>query len=296
MNTKTILTGLWICTTAFVSCAATVRAFAYSVDDCIACHQDTTLTKTAPDGTLTSLYVDREAFLKSVHGENGFTCVDCHEDAQPSEHPARGLAQVDCQSCHEEEATRHAESFHGKMLLDGNSEAPQCQDCHTTHAVMTSDNQLSSVHNDNLQKTCAACHANEAAPVICEAALDFAGGDTTALKRISLPSALAMLTTRLKGHGKTDFGCSYSTKNCSDCHSEVGMHGGSTQQAPLCSECHDMKRNSLLFGKIHNPTIFTGPMVFMLLIMYILCIGGLVLYFKKTAPAAKKPAAEPPAE
>ena len=160
---------------------------------------------------------------------------------------------------------------------------------------MRSDNPLSTVHPDNLQKTCGACHANEAAPVICEAVLDLAAGDTSALQRISLPSALAMLTTRLKGHGKTDFGCSYSTKNCSNCHTDVTQHGGSTQQAPVCSECHDMKRSSLLFGKIHKPTIFTGPLVIVLLIMYVLCIGGLILYFKKTT-TAKKEAAEPPAE
>ncbi len=296
MNTKTILTVLWICIAAFVSCTATVCAFAYSVDECIACHQDTTLTKAAPDGTLTSLYVDREAFLKSVHGENAFTCVDCHEDAKPDEHPATGLARVDCQTCHDDIAVRHAESFHGKMLHGGNPEAPQCQDCHTTHAVMRSDNQLSSVHPDNLRKTCGACHANEAAPIICEAALDFAGGDTTALQRTSIASTLSIITTRLKGHGKTDFGCSYSTKHCNDCHNEVGMHGGSTDEQPVCASCHDMQRSALLFGNIHKPSIFTGPMIILLLIMYVVCIGGLILFFKKTSTSTKKTPPETPAE
>ncbi len=261
-----------------------------------ACHQDTTLTKTSPDGTVKSLHVDPAAFLKSVHAEAGFSCVDCHEDAQPSEHPAQGLAQVDCQSCHDDIAEMQAESTHGRLLKEGKAKAPNCYDCHSTHAVMRSDNPLSTVNPDNLQKTCAACHANEAAPVICEAALDFAAGDATALQRISLPSALAMLTTRLKGHGKTDFACSYSTKNCGNCHTDVTQHGGSTKQAPVCSKCHDMKRSSLLFGKIHKTTIFTGPIVVMLLIMYVLCIGGLVLYFKKTGTTPKKTAAEPPAE
>jgi hypothetical protein len=295
MNTKAILTAL-ICVAALLLTVMTTTTYAQTVDECSACHQDTTLSKTSPDGTVKNLYVDPAAFMKSVHAEAGFTCVDCHEDAQPSEHPAEGLTPVDCQNCHDDIAEIQAESTHGRLLKEGETEAPNCHDCHSTHSVMRSDNPLSTVHPDNLQKTCGACHTNEAAPIICEAALDFARGDTTALERISLPSALAMLTTRLKGHGKTDFGCSYSTKNCTNCHTDVTKHSGSTQQAPVCSKCHDMQRSSLLFGKIHKPTIFTGPLVILLLIMYVLCIGGLILYFKKNSPNSKKKGAEPPAE
>jgi len=296
MNTKTIRTGLWICLAAFVSIAVNARSFAYSVDDCIACHKDTTLTKTLEDGTVRSLHVDLKAYQRSVHGEAEFTCVDCHEDATPDEHPATGLTRVECQNCHDDIAENHAASFHGKLLADGNPDAPQCYDCHTTHAVMTADNPLSSVHTDNLRATCGACHADQAAPVVCEAAVDYARGDATALERISLPSTLALLATRLKGHGKTDFGCSYSTKRCSDCHNDVGEHGGTAKQQPVCSECHDMQRSALLFGKIHKPSIFTGHMLVILLIMYAVCIGGLILYFRKTAAPKKTDESEPPAE
>ncbi len=295
MNTHTLRTGLLICAAALAAAAAAMPAFAYTVDDCIACHRDTTLSKTLPDGTVKSLHVDRDAFMKSIHGENGFTCVDCHSDARAEEHPAEGLARVECQSCHDDIADKQAGSAHGRQLKSGNAKAPLCQDCHTPHAVMKSDNPHSSVHPDNLRTTCGACHANEAAPVVCEAAMDFASGDTGALQRISLPSTLALLTARLKGHGKIDFGCSYITRRCSDCHADVGAHGGDTRQQPVCARCHDMKRSTLLFGKIHKPAIFTGPMIIVLLIMYVLCIGGLILYFKKTS-APKKAPPEPPAQ
>lgn len=288
MNTKAILIAL-ICVAALLSTVMTTSTCAQTVDDCMACHQDRTLTKADPDGTVKSLHVDGEAFLKSVHAEAGFTCVDCHQDAQPSTHPATGLAPVDCQSCHDEVSSAHAQSFHGRMLRDGISGAPQCYDCHTSHAVMSSDNPTSSVHPDRLQKTCGSCHVNETAPVVCEAVLDLAAGDTSVLKRISLASTLSIITTRLKGHGKTDFGCSYSTRSCSDCHTEVGRHSGGEKQQPVCAGCHDMKRSALLFGKIHKPTIFAGPMIIVLLSMYALCIGGLVLYFKKTSTAGKAP-------
>ncbi len=296
MNTKAILTVLWICVAAFLSNATTNSTYAQTVDDCIVCHQDTTLTEISSDGAIKSLYVDKVTYMQSVHGEAGFSCVDCHEDAEPAEHPAEGLDPVDCQSCHDDTAEVQAKSTHGQLLAEGKTKAPKCYDCHSTHAVMRSDNTLSSVHPDNLQTTCSVCHEDEAAPVLCEAARDLATGDTSALQRMSLPSALAMLTTRLKGHGKTDFGCSYSTKHCSNCHIDVTQHGDSTQEPPVCSKCHDMQRSSLLFGKIHKPTVFTGPTVIILIIMYILCIGGLVLYFKKTSANKNKAGNEPPAE
>jgi len=296
MNTKTILTALWICAAALLSTAITSSTYAQTVDDCLVCHSDTQLTKTMPDGTTASLYVDKGSYMKSVHAELGFSCVDCHEDAQPEAHPAKGLAPVECQSCHDEVAEQQAKSAHGQLLSNGSTDAPKCYDCHSTHAVMRSDNELSSVHPDNLQTTCAECHQEEAAPVICEAARDFAAGDASAVERMSVPSALAMLTTRLKGHGKTNFGCTYNTKKCSNCHIDVTQHGNSEEAPPVCSKCHDMKRSSLLFGKIHKPTIFTGPMVIVLIIMYILCIGGLVLYFKKPSAPKEKSTEEPPAE
>ena len=296
MNTKAILTVLWICVAVFLSNVMTNSTYAQTIDDCIICHSDTTLTETSSDGEIKNLYVDQNAYMKSVHGEAGFSCVDCHDDAEPAEHPAEGLAPVKCQDCHDDIAELQANSSHGRLLAEGETSAPTCYDCHSTHAVMRSDNTLSSVHPDNQQTTCSVCHEEEAAPVICEAARDFATGDTTALQRMSLPSALAMLTTRLKGHGKTNFSCSYSIKVCSNCHFDVTQHGDDTKEPPVCSKCHDMQRSSLLFGKIHKPTIFTGPIVIVLVIMYILCIGGLVLYFKKTSTGKKKAGDEPPAE
>ena len=124
MNTKAILTAL-ICIAALLSTVMTTSTYAQTVDDCSACHQDTTLTKTSPDGTVKSLYVDPAAFMKSVHAEAGFTCVDCHEDAQPSEHPAQGLAQVDCQNCHDDIAEMQAESTHGRLLKEGKVRSPE---------------------------------------------------------------------------------------------------------------------------------------------------------------------------
>ena len=89
MNKKIILTALWIC----ISAAVVSQADAQTVEDCMACHQDITLTKTLPDGVIKNLSVDQKAYMQSVHAEAGFSCVDCHVDAEPSEHPADGLDQ-----------------------------------------------------------------------------------------------------------------------------------------------------------------------------------------------------------
>jgi len=52
---------------------------AQEVDDCLACHDDTTLTSKDADGTVHSLYVDKKMYLMSAHGEMEYGCTDCHD-------------------------------------------------------------------------------------------------------------------------------------------------------------------------------------------------------------------------
>src|SRR5205823_758405 len=51
-----------------------------SSDDCLGCHGDSSLT-TDENGKPVSLYVNAEAFHKSIHG-GMFSCVDCHTDVK----------------------------------------------------------------------------------------------------------------------------------------------------------------------------------------------------------------------
>lgn len=258
---------------------------AQEIDDCLACHEDRNLTKTDASGKVHSLYVDKEAFVNSVHGKSSYTCVDCHEGVQAKTHPAGGIVDVNCGSCHEEVLKEQEKSNHGQLLKEGNAYAPKCYDCHTMHSVLLADERKSSVHPDNLSITCGKCHEEEAKPSLPVLAFDFIKGKQTA-DSFSLVTLLAPVATRVKGHGKVNMACDFSTRRCSDCHFEAMNHGDTGLKPKVCSSCHEVDRNSFVFGKIHKAGIIQSPMLsIMLVLLYLIGIAGIVLYFK---PAVRK--------
>src|SRR5208337_1495456 len=79
--------------------------------DCLACHNDSTLTKDS-NGKPVSLYVSEQKFKASMHGSL-FQCTDCHQDVKAFPHePAP--AKVSCATCHAEEQKQYETSFHSK--------------------------------------------------------------------------------------------------------------------------------------------------------------------------------------
>jgi len=122
----------------------------------------------------------------SAHGlamhENDFdapTCIDCHgeheiraaEDPLSSVFPSH-IARTTCNQCHENEriARRHgletgrslsySDTYHGMAMEDGSVVTAHCASCHGVHNILPSDNPASTIHRDNLQKTCGECHPN----------------------------------------------------------------------------------------------------------------------------------------
>ena len=65
-----------VCMILFLTALPFSAGFAQEIDDCIECHMDTTLTRTDDQGAVHSLYVDKKLFVKSVHGQMDYTCVD----------------------------------------------------------------------------------------------------------------------------------------------------------------------------------------------------------------------------
>lgn len=126
------------------------------------------------------------------HSKIGQTCGGCHKgivsEFEQSAHGAllrAGKPGPDCASCHSPHAIRRADatrvrtevanrcgtchdpigktfhdSFHGKSSQLGHARAAVCADCHTAHLSLGKSNPKSSVHPDNLAKTCGACHGN----------------------------------------------------------------------------------------------------------------------------------------
>jgi len=123
-------------------------------------------------------------YKDSVHGKavaNGVAgapvCTDCHGEHSilaPSEalslvNPAR-VSSVTCGRCHGDErlAERYnlpkdmvpafEDSYHGLALRSGRQTVANCASCHGIHNILSSSDPRSTIHADNLAKTCGVCH------------------------------------------------------------------------------------------------------------------------------------------
>ena len=90
-------------------------------DDCLACHEDKTLTMDA-GGKKKSLFIDGASFKKSTH--NGTDCKDCHEGYNPEEIPhSKSKVKVSCSTCHDKV----------KSLDNSVHKGKDCSGCHNPH-------------------------------------------------------------------------------------------------------------------------------------------------------------------
>ncbi len=139
---------------------------------CLSCHANPGQTYTLPDGSELDLYVDPQEHANSIHGSQGYACVQCHTDVGEYPHPP--LQAVDrrdltlqlngsCKFCHANEHTKAMDSVHAKALEAGNRDAAVCTDCHTAHAVQdwvdeTTGETLPEARTQ-IPQTCAKCHS-----------------------------------------------------------------------------------------------------------------------------------------
>jgi cytochrome b subunit of formate dehydrogenase len=88
------------------------------------------------------------------------TCHEPHAIKRPDTAVVRDEVADRCGSCHQGVDKSFHDSFHGKASGLKNLKSAVCSDCHTPHANLPASDPRSSIHPDNLAKTCGACHAN----------------------------------------------------------------------------------------------------------------------------------------
>lgn len=116
--------------------------------DCASCHQQ-----------------ESEDFAEGIHSENGLTCTTCHEahDTGAGVHEdsmsdPKNIPET-CGSCHSQEVVKsYQDSFHGRALFLGNTEAADCAGCHDAHKIVESTDPDSPVAAANIPDTCGECH------------------------------------------------------------------------------------------------------------------------------------------
>jgi hypothetical protein len=216
--------------------------------ECLKCHKNAKLSKGKKDGSLLSLYVNEDAFQASVHGAAGMSCVDCHQEAKATHHPAEGFPEAGCAACHADQLEAYKKTSHGMMRESGMENAPRCADCHTAHYIRKIADPRSPVSEARLPEVCVQCHWQAKQP----------SGFFTALA-----------TYRIMGHPKGDLGEKYNLGSCEKCHPENTGH----PQKPLqttCGRCHDKSLSTpAILGPLHvRMTFAENPLQFILRILY----------------------------
>ncbi len=142
-----------------------------SNESCLECHAVPGVSLTLENGEAFSVYIDPEVYAQSVHGADGYACVQCHTDLDGYPHPEfkasdrrdLALALYDaCFRCHSGQYERTLDSVHQLALDSGNREAAICTDCHGAHDTRKlTDPASGDLLPDarlHIPITCAKCH------------------------------------------------------------------------------------------------------------------------------------------
>jgi cytochrome b subunit of formate dehydrogenase len=216
-----------------------------SNEDCLGCHGDSSLTKDE-NGKAVSLYVNGEAFHKSIHG-GMFTCVDCHTDVKSSPHD-NTPAKISCAKCHADEQAAYDRSLHADALRRGDTQAATCVSCHgSPHELLPASDPASRVNHINIPATCGSCH-----------------GQKLVMER-SGNSAQPFVSYQDSVHGKAVAAGSDKAAVCSDCHGTHEILSAADAKSPIfkfnvpqtCGKCHSRVQTEYV-QSIHGQAVARG--------------------------------------
>ena len=186
-------------------------------------------------------------------------CTACH-----GPHDAKAVVSADfefaratqvkaCGDCHETEAAHFAASAHGKQLLRGVEQAPDCLSCHSqSEGWRTGDHLAQHKLAEAIQ--CESCHVADAKVA-----------DRTVLGAKFVESFISSVHGALLAAGRED------TANCVDCHGAHEMNRATVADAQTakvhvaetCAQCHapivaefnsSVHAAGLLRGNLDSPT------------------------------------------
>jgi len=198
-----------------------------TVDECLACHSDASLSHEV-NGKTVSLHVDPQAFKDSIHGSM-FTCVDCHTDVKSAAHETTPK-KITCATCHADQQAAYDRSFHAKAVKDGNDNAATCVDCHgSPHELLPATDPKSRVAHGNIPATCGTCHSQK-----------------FVMEKSGL-SVQPVASYQQSVHGHAVANGSEKAAVCTDCHGSHDILDAKDSKSPIfkfnvpltCGKCHD---------------------------------------------------------
>lgn len=130
---------------------------------CLSCHSEASNPVLLPSGESLFIQITMDEFSNSTHDRNQITCVQCHKDISGFPHPIKTAQTLHeyqlqrdtaCVECHEVQANQTKDSIHGKLLSQGDVNAPTCSNCHDPHTQPYVDELTKTEHSE----VCANCH------------------------------------------------------------------------------------------------------------------------------------------
>ena len=243
---------------------------------CLGCHNNPNLVMELGNGEVLGLFVPESIYKESVHGQEGYGCVQCHRDVGNYPHPpfnAENPRDVSmklvntCRYCHQSFFDKTEDSVHQAALESGNLNAAICTDCHTSHAVRRLTNpetgQLLEDSRQWIPQTCAKCHyaiyqkystSVHGAALLTEGnpdvptCIDCHGvhsieDPTTAAFRLRSPKICADCHTDPKLMGKYGISTDVLSTYVADFHGTTWaiferQHPDQETNKPVCYDCH----------------------------------------------------------
>lgn len=225
---------------------------------CLECHGDKDLTKELPGGKEVSIFVDEKILQSSTHSK--LHCTQCHKGFT-DQHPDNSEAPmaIDCATCHKKEADVYNTSIHGQLLAKGDSRAPTCYDCHTSHQIETHTNTHFKQASDS---RCGTCHKES-----LKHYRDTYHGKAMALGRSNVADDVAACYDCHGDHNILPVSNPESTLSkanikatCAKCH--TGATDGFTQYAPHANPLDGKKYPALHLTFVLMTTLLLGVFTF----------------------------------
>jgi len=207
------------------------QTYSYTDQECLFCHGKPNISQITSSGKVRSLFVNPDEWSQDIHHKSKMVCVDCHINSNPYLHFREGFIDVDCARCHPEEEEEYQKNIHLTFTtITPGKELPLCYHCHTKHHILLHDDPSSSIHEENVGKTCIECHPEVMVKGILKG---------TSLGKIS-------------GHRKGDLSESFDMMVCINCHYNDSAHGAKRIYKDFCSRCHDVRsKGDLVMGPTH---------------------------------------------
>jgi len=212
-------------------------------EGCLRCHGAQGLkTNFKGDTKPTSLYVNEEKYLVSMHGT--MPCIYCHTNITDYPHvdaPTDRKVLVkqvngECRRCHKDITPIYNNGVHGQINKKEGKLNAYCSDCHGIHNIYKKEIAEATISHNQVPHTCAKCHEK----IMHEYELDF--------------------------HAKSVLLGGKKAASCHSCHGSHDILGPAAEASTVskentpktCAKCHLFPLQNFAEGKMHYELKPTG--------------------------------------